>query len=150
LFHRAVSDQRSSDLEPIESEEEVPSPRANSAMAGTSSEGMPHRGDDHAGSLGLLCIRGANLGETLCEDSPLATSVPATPATEMQPQDHLRALDRKVFQRTPVPTMARARNGLATRTGSRVPTVNFHDATVVDLATRGEAFTMLESEKRFT
>jgi hypothetical protein len=49
---------------------------AHQALAGTSSEGMPHRGDDLAGSLGLLCIWGANLGETLGEDSPLATVVP--------------------------------------------------------------------------
>jgi hypothetical protein len=57
---------------------------------------MPHSGDDLAGSLGLLCIWGANLGEAFGEDSPLATVVPATPATQTQPEDHLRALDRKV------------------------------------------------------
>jgi hypothetical protein len=50
-------------------------------MAGTSSEYMPHRGDDLAGSLCLLHIWGANLGETFGEDSTLATGVPATPAT---------------------------------------------------------------------
>jgi hypothetical protein len=100
---------------------------------GTSSEGMPHRGDDLVGSLGLLCVWGTNLGETFGEDSPLATGIPATPATQMQPEDHLRALDRKVFQRSPVPTMARARDGLATRTGSRVLTVSFHDPTLVRL-----------------
>src|SRR5271154_5051461 len=44
----------------------------------------PHRGDDLAGSLGLLCIWAANLGETFGEDSPLATGVPATPATQTQ------------------------------------------------------------------
>jgi hypothetical protein len=81
---------------------------------------MPHRGDDLAGSLGLLCIWGANLGEAFGEDSPLATVVPATPATQTQPKDYLRALDRKVFERTPIPAMARARDGLATRTGGRV------------------------------
>src|SRR5271165_2995242 len=101
------------------------------ALAGTSSEGMPHRGDDLAGSLGLLCIWGANLGEAFGEDSPLATVVPATPATQMQPEDHLRALDRKVFERTPIPAMARARDGLATRTDSRVLTVSFHNPTLV-------------------
>jgi hypothetical protein len=42
---------------------------------------MPHRGDDLAGSLSLLRIWDANLGETFGEDSPLATGVPATPAT---------------------------------------------------------------------
>jgi hypothetical protein len=73
---------------------------AHQALAGTSSQGMPHRGDDLAGSLGLLCIWGANLGETFGEDSPLATGFPATPATQMQPEDHLRALDRKVFERS--------------------------------------------------
>jgi hypothetical protein len=31
-----------------------------------------------AGSLGLSCVRGANLEETLGEDSPLAISMPAT------------------------------------------------------------------------
>ena len=92
---------------------------------------MPHRGDDLAGSLGLLCIWAANLGETFGKDSPLATGVPATPATQTQPEDHLRALDRKVFQRTPIPAMARARHGLATRTGCRVLTVSFHDPTLV-------------------
>jgi hypothetical protein len=74
---------------------------------------MPHRGDDLVGSLSLLRVWGATLGETFGEDSPLATGIPATPATQMQPEDHLRALDRKVFQRTPVPTVARARDGLA-------------------------------------
>jgi hypothetical protein len=37
------------------------------------------------------------------------------------------------FQRTPIPAMARARDGLATRTGSRVLTVSFHYSTVVRL-----------------
>jgi hypothetical protein len=81
----------------------------------------------------MLCIWGANLGETFGEDSPLATGVPATPATQTQPEDHPRALNRKVFQRTPIPAMARARDGLATRTGSRVLTVSFHDLTLVRL-----------------
>ena len=35
----------------------------------------------------LSCVRGANLEETLGEDSPLATGMPATPATEVQPED---------------------------------------------------------------
>ena len=47
---------------------------------------------------------GAPLGAVdyvICgEDSPLATGLPATPATQMQPEDHLRALDRKVFERS--------------------------------------------------
>ena len=44
---------------------------AHQAFAGTSSEGMPHRGDDLAGPLGLLCVWGTNLWETFGEDSPL-------------------------------------------------------------------------------
>src|ERR1700730_8662224 len=51
---------------------------------------------------------GASLVETLGEDSPLATSMPATPATEVQPEDHRNALDRKVLQKTPVLAMAQA------------------------------------------
>ena len=50
---------------------------AHPAFAGTSSEGMPHRGDDLAGPLGLLCVWGTNLWETFGEDSPLATGIPA-------------------------------------------------------------------------
>ena len=108
--------------------------RMSSSSAGQdASEGTTHHTDDFAGSLGLSCVLGASLEETLGEDSPLATGVPATPATEMQPEDHLRALDRKVFQRTPIPAMARARDGLATRTGGRVLTVSFHDPTLVRL-----------------
>ena len=53
------------------------------------------------GSLGLSCLRGASLEETLGEDSPLATSMPATPATEVQPEDHRNALDSNVLQKTP-------------------------------------------------
>jgi len=94
---------------------------------------MPHCGDNLAGSLGLLCVWGTNLGETFGEDSPLATGVPATPATQMQPEDHLRALDRKVFQKTPVPAMARVRDGLAPRADGRVLTVSFHDPTLIRL-----------------
>ena len=94
---------------------------------------MPHRGDDLVGSLGLLCVWGTNLWETFSEDSPLATGIPATPATQMQPEHHLRALDRKVFQRTPIPAMARVRDGLATRTDSRVLAVSFHDPTLICL-----------------
>jgi hypothetical protein len=56
-----------------------------------------------------------------------------TPATQMQPEDHLRALDRKVFQRAPVPAMARVRDGLATRADGRVLTVSFHDPTLIRL-----------------
>jgi hypothetical protein len=80
-----------------------------------------------------LCVWGANLGERFGEDSPLAHSVPATPATQVQPEDRLRALDRKVSQRTPIPAMARARDALATRTDSRVLAVSFHDPTLVRL-----------------
>src|SRR5260370_6849350 len=34
--------------------------------------------------------------------------MPATPATEVQPEDHRNALDRKVLQKTPVLAMAQA------------------------------------------
>ena len=78
------------------------------ALARTPSQGTTHHTDGLAGSLGLSCVRGASLEETLGEDSPLATSMPATPATEVQPEDHRNALDRKVLQKTPVLAMARA------------------------------------------
>ena len=78
------------------------------ALARTPSQGTTHHTDDLAGSLGLSCVRGASLEETLGEDSPLATSMPATPATEVQPEDHRNALDRKVLQKTPVLAMAQA------------------------------------------
>jgi hypothetical protein len=39
-----------------------------------------------------LCVWGTNLWETFGEDSPLATGIPATPATQMQPEHHLRVL----------------------------------------------------------
>ncbi len=61
-----------------------------------------------AGSLGLSCVRGASLEETLGEDSPLSTSMPATPATDVQPEDHRNALDKKVLQKMPVLAMALA------------------------------------------
>jgi hypothetical protein len=57
-----------------------------------------------AGSLVLSCVRGASLEQTLVEDSLLATSMPATPVTEVQPEDHRNALDRSVLQRTPALT----------------------------------------------
>src|SRR5271166_1694645 len=60
-----------------------------------------------AGSLGLSCVRGASLEETVDEDSPLATSMPATPATQVQPEDDQNALDMKVLQRTPVLAMGK-------------------------------------------
>ena len=103
-----------------------------------SSAGQTPPGHEHTTSmknsldrLGLSCVWGARLEETLDEDSPLATCMPATPATQVQPEDHLRALDRKVSQRTPIPAMARARDALATRTDSRVLAVSFHDPTLV-------------------
>src|SRR5271165_1193125 len=63
---------------------------------------------DLAGSLGMSCVRGASLEEPLGENSPLATSMPATPATGVQPEDHRNALDRKVLQKTPVLAMAQS------------------------------------------
>ena len=78
------------------------------ALARTPSQGTTHHTDDLAGSLGLSCVRGASVEETLGENSPLATSMPATPGTEVQAEDHRNALDRKVLQKTPVLAMAQA------------------------------------------
>ena len=100
------------------------------ALAGTSSQGATHHSDNLIGSLGLSCVRGANLEGTFGKDSPLATGIAATPATDVHSEDHRTALDRKVLQRTPIAAMARARNGLATRTNSRVLTVSLHDPTL--------------------
>src|ERR1700738_981342 len=83
---------------------------AHQALVRTPSQGTTHHTDDLAGSLGLSCVRGASLEETLGENSPLATSMPATPATEAQPEDHRNALDRKVLQKTPVLAMAQSAN----------------------------------------
>ena len=85
------------------------------------------------GSLGLSCVRGANIEGTFGKDSPLATGIAATPATDMHSEDHRSALDRKVLQRTPIAAMARARNGLATRTDSRVLAVSLYGPTLVRL-----------------
>jgi hypothetical protein len=74
----------------------------------TPSQGATHDTDDLAEWLGLSCVRGASLEETLGEDSPLATSMPATPATEVQPEDRRNALDRKVLQKASVLAMAQA------------------------------------------
>jgi hypothetical protein len=57
-------------------------------------------------------------------------------------EDHRSALDRKVLQRTPIAAMAQARNGLATRTDSRVLTVSLYDPT-------RRSVTLLRSEKGF-
>jgi hypothetical protein len=54
-------------------------------LARTPYQGTTHHTENLAGSLGLSCVRGASLEEMLGEDS-LATSMPATPATEMQPE----------------------------------------------------------------
>jgi DNA-binding transcriptional LysR family regulator len=78
------------------------------ALARTPSQDTTHHAGDLAGSLDLSCVRGASLEETLGEDSPFATSMPATPATEVQPEDHRNALDRKVSQKRPVLAMAQA------------------------------------------
>jgi hypothetical protein len=53
------------------------------------------------------------LKETFGEDPQLATSMPATPATEAQHEDHRNALDGKVLQRTPVLAMAQAQRTIA-------------------------------------
>ena len=86
---------------------------------------MSHSGDDLAGSFGVLCIWGSNLGETFGEDRRWPPAFRQRQATQTQLKDHLCALDRKVFQRAPIPAMARARDGLATRTGGRILTVSF-------------------------
>ena len=78
------------------------------ALVRTPSQGTTHYAEDLAGPPGLSCARGASLEETLGEDSPLATSMPAIPATEVQPEDHRNALDGKVLQKTPVLAMAQA------------------------------------------
>ena len=106
---------------------------AQQTLAGTPSQGATHHSDNLIGSLGLSCVRGANLEGTFGKDSPLATGIAATPATDVHSEDHRSALDRKVLQRTPIAAMARARNGLATRTNSRVLTVSLHDPTLVCL-----------------
>jgi hypothetical protein len=54
-----------------------------------------------AGSLGLFVRVGRNLKETSGKDSPLAARVPAMPAPAGAAGGHLRALERKVSQRTP-------------------------------------------------
>jgi len=72
----------------------------NQSLARTPSQGTTHHADDLAGTLALSCVLGASLGETLGEDSPFATSMPATPATDVQPEDHRNALARKVLQKT--------------------------------------------------
>jgi len=51
------------------------------ALARTPSQGTTHHTDDLAGSLGLSCVLGASLEEMLGEGSPLATTMPATPAS---------------------------------------------------------------------
>ena len=90
------------------------------ALAGTPSQCTTHHTDDLAGSLGLSCVLGASLEEMLGEDSPLATSMPATPATEVQPEDHRNALHRKVLQKTPVLAMAQAQTCRRSRKCTKV------------------------------
>jgi hypothetical protein len=70
----------------------------------------------------LVCrpVRGASLEETLGEDSPLATSMPATPATEVQREDHRNVLDRKVLQKTSVLAIAQAQTCHGSRKCTKV------------------------------
>jgi hypothetical protein len=49
--------------------------------------GTTHHTGDLALSLSLSCVQAQALKKTLGEDSSLAHSVPATPATEVQPED---------------------------------------------------------------
>jgi hypothetical protein len=90
------------------------------ALAKTPSQGTTRHTDDLARSLGLSCVRGASLEETLGENSPLATSMPATPGTEVQSEDHRNALDRKVLQKTPVLAMAQAQTRHRSRKCTKV------------------------------
>jgi hypothetical protein len=60
------------------------------------------------------------LKETFGEDSALATSTPATPATEAQRDDHRNALDRKALQKTPVLAMAQAQTRHRSRKCTKV------------------------------
>src|SRR6202035_3835192 len=90
------------------------------ALARTPSQGATHHTDDLSASLGLSCVRGASLEETLGEDSPLATIMPATPATEVQPGNHRNALDRKVLQKTPVLAMGKRKTNRRSRKCTKV------------------------------
>ena len=56
---------------------------AHQALAGTSSQGATYDSDNLIGLLGLSCVRGANIEGTFGKDSPLATGIAATPATDM-------------------------------------------------------------------
>jgi hypothetical protein len=51
------------------------------------------------GSLGLSCVRGANLEGTFGKDSPLATGIPAMPATDVQSEEHRSALLDRLFDK---------------------------------------------------
>jgi hypothetical protein len=53
----------------------------------------------------ILPIWSANLGETFGEDLPLATGVPARQRPRCNRRITGMPLDRKVFQRTPIPPM---------------------------------------------
>jgi len=60
------------------------------------------------------------LKETFGEDSPLATRMPATPATEVQHKDHRNTLDGKALQKTSVLAMAQAQTCHTSRTCTKV------------------------------
>src|SRR5271166_38469 len=95
-------------------------PCGHQALPRTPSQGTRHHTDDLAGSLDLSWVRGASLEDMLGEDSPLATSMPATLATEVQPEDHRNTLDRKVLQKTPVLAMAQAQTCRRSRKCTKV------------------------------
>jgi hypothetical protein len=63
------------------------------------SQGLTHHVDDLTLSLALPCLRGASLEERLGQDSTLAASMPAIPATGVRPEDHRNALNMKVLQK---------------------------------------------------
>jgi hypothetical protein len=119
------------------------------ALARTPSQGATHHTDDLAGSLGLSCVQGASLEQTLVEDSPLATSMPATPATEVQPEDHRNALDRNVLQKTPALAMAEAQTCHRSRKCTKV-CVRTLNSWTGSISTRFDSWTELHLNRGFS
>jgi hypothetical protein len=70
--------------------------RSSSAGQDAPSLGAGHHTDDLARSLGLPAGRDAR---SKGESSPLPTCMQATPVTEVHPENHRNALDRKTLQR---------------------------------------------------
>jgi hypothetical protein len=76
--------------------------RIYQAVARTPSEGTTPHTDDLAGSLGLLCVWGANLGETFGEESPLRNQRSGNASDPGAAGGSSNALEGKVLQKTPV------------------------------------------------